>query len=459
MIDNNTPPGSGSLFVNGGRISVLARIEGLVFSSFFSHRNIIRLAFFVFIIQPIAVFSQPLEELIREAVESHPSILSGVDQVNASEYVLKAAKWEYYPTPSVSYESAYGSDSDLSLRGDDYVARVRLQQPLWTGGRIKAGVGRAKAGLAINNSQLQQTRRDIAVSVIQAYGQWYAGLLRLNAWQNSIAIHERLIEQVKHRVEEGVSAQSDLSLAQGRYESASAQLSAASASQEVSLSRLSQLVGRELELYPPSRLLDSEIIQTSYQELQTQAEEISPKVMQALSGVEDAAELIKQKKSEIWPDVYLRVEHQMGDYSLANYDNQTRIYVGFQSRFGAGLSTISGVDEARSRRRSALYEVEVQRRAVREQVQADYYLARSLQDQIAALNLSLETAIAVYESYGDQFLAGRKTWLDVMNSARDMVGIEVQLADAKTTELVILWRLNVITKGLPQALSSGGSHE
>jgi adhesin transport system outer membrane protein len=52
-------------------------------------------------------------------------------------------------------------------------------------------------------------------------------------------------------------------------------------------------------------------------------------------------------------------------------------------------------------------------------------------------------------SYYRQFLAERKTWLDVMNSARDLVGVEVQLANSEAATLVVPWRLLLFAQGLP----------
>ena len=59
----------------------------------------------------------------------------------------------------------------------------------------------------------------------------------------------------------------------------------------------------------------------------------------------------------------------------------------------------------------------------------------------------MQTAQNVSESYGRQFLAGRKSWLDVMNTARDLVSTQVQLADAEASQLTVSWRLAVITQG------------
>lgn len=97
---------------------------------------------------------------------------------------------------------------------------------------------------------------------------------------------------------------------------------------------------------------------------------------------------------------------------------------------------------------AALAGVDEQRRAVREQVIADYALRSSFKIRVVALQSALTTAHDVSESYSRQFLAGRKTWLDVMNAARDQVGTEVRLADAQASQQTVIWRLVIFTQGL-----------
>lgn len=57
-------------------------------------------------------------------------------------------------------------------------------------------------------------------------------------------------------------------------------------------------------------------------------------------------------------------------------------------------------------------------------------------------------------SYDRQFLAGRKSCLDVMNAARELAQTESQLADLQSTQVVVTWRLTILTRGVADALGS-----
>ena len=52
-------------------------------------------------------------------------------------------------------------------------------------------------------------------------------------------------------------------------------------------------------------------------------------------------------------------------------------------------------------------------------------------------------------SWERQFLADRKQWQDLMNSARDQAMTDTQLADAIGSQQLSAWRLAILTRGLP----------
>jgi adhesin transport system outer membrane protein len=81
-------------------------------------------------------------------------------------------------------------------------------------------------------------------------------------------------------------------------------------------------------------------------------------------------------------------------------------------------------------------------------VSADQALAASADSRMASVQASLVSAKELSESYDRQFLAGRKSWLDVMNAARELAQTETLLADLISTQVIVTWRL---------ALTAGGT--
>jgi adhesin transport system outer membrane protein len=171
----------------------------------------------------------------------------------------------------------------------------------------------------------------------------------------------------------------------------------------------------------------------------------------AQASVQEAG--VAERRAELKPEVYLRVERQYGNYTYSGAAPESRIFIGLSSRLGAGLSSLSNVDAAKALHQAALADVMAQSRAVSEQVLSDHSLVQVSQDRLDALKASLGAATEVSESYERQFLAGRKSWLDVMNAAREMAQTEVQLADIQSTYMLVSWRLSLYTQGLAAMLA------
>ena len=405
-------------------------------------------------LSPLTTHSQVLESMISQALSSHPSTQVQRALADSAQAGVEGAHWQFYPTPSVAIEQATASTTDTGYQGDSTVSTLRLQQPLWSGGRLTAGLQKAQASMEASRAALAEVQQQLALRVVQAYGDWSSSHLKLLAYEQSMAVHVRLREQVKRRIEQGVSSDSDLILAVSRLQSVNADISVARAQQDIALSRLGQLLGRQLdasELTPA--LAVPHAVNIGVQQLLEQAQTLHPAVLKALAQVQLQQAVMAERRAELSPEVYLRAERQYGNYSIANAAPQTRLFIGLSSHFGAGLSSLSNLDGAKAQYQATLAQVQVERSVLNEQVLADHALSSSSHSRLEALNASLAAAIQVSASYDRQFLAGHKTWLDVMNAARELALTEVQLADLQSSQVVVTWRLAIYTQGVAAAVA------
>ena len=109
-------------------------------------------------------------DLLNLTFQGNPALRSQAQLVQASQAEIRGANWQFFPTPSVSVEQVNASQNDSSYNSKDgRVLTLRLQQPLWTGGRLTAGVGRAEAGMAAAQAQMEETRQQLALRTIQAW--------------------------------------------------------------------------------------------------------------------------------------------------------------------------------------------------------------------------------------------------------------------------------------------------
>jgi adhesin transport system outer membrane protein len=397
-----------------------------------------------------------LPELIEGVLSTHPTLRSQSALGAAAQQAVEAAQWQFYPTPSVAFEQVNtNSPNDLSYptTGDKNTTTLRLQQPLWTGGRLTAGVNKAQAAEQVSKANVEVTRQDLALRVVQLYADWYGAWLKRQASEKSSSALDTLQAQIVRRISGGASPPSDLTLLLGRAQQTDAELAAAVAQEHTALARLSQLFGRPVQAAALAASLSRpQPLAADVSALLAQAQSNSPGIVKLQAQVRVAEEELVERNADLYPEAYLRAERQYGNYSVAGTSPLNRIFVGFSSRFGAGLSSFSQVGAAQARLDAAMADVDATRLTIGEQVQADYAQAAAGGKRLQSLAASLESSEKIRQAWSRQFIAGRKTWLDLMNGVRELAQLEVQLADAQSAQLLLSWRLAIYGLGLDMAL-------
>lgn len=396
-----------------------------------------------------------LEALIRASITNHPSVLAQHARIVSAESNIQSAKWQYFPTPNVTLQRAYADANDPSFQGDNNAYTVSLDQPLWTGGRLKAGVASARAELAIAGAGVGDSEQSISFRVVQAYGDWLSAWLQSQTLVTSLTTHQKLYDQVSRRQEAGVSNGSDLALARGRLQSTKAQLVVVRAQQESAIAVLSQITNISLDADALAKSRGQRpALHKDIAQLLDDAVARDPGVERSLGEKRRTAADIRSRKSALRPDVFLRFERDFGDFQFSNSGPDSRVILGVRSQFGAGLSSLSNISSAEAELKASQAQITAIKQDVKERVLQDYSLASSFAARIGALQIAQTTAQDVSDSYARQFLAGRKSWLDVMNAARDLQQAELQLADAQAGFLVVSWRLSIRVQGVPGGIHS-----
>lgn len=392
-----------------------------------------------------------LRDIIPITVASHPSTAAQRALQEGARVDVDTARQQFYPTPSVAIENARSGTGSA----DGTVQTYRLQQPLWTAGRLTAGMDKAQANLRTAAHDLDETAQQLALRAAQAWGEWYAASLKQDALRSSLETHQRLYEQLQRRVDSGASAPADLVLTEGRVAQTRSQYLSVQAQQRAARTRISQLMGQMV----PEDVLPTQSLVMPLQSLasiEDAALSRSPGLQRQASVLEARRAELKEREAELRPEVYLRAERLNGSYSglAATTGTVNRLTFGLTSRFGAGLSSLTAVEALRKRMEAAEAETEALRRTLREQVQSDWELWRSLQERLPALERNLQASRVTAEAWDRQFLAGRKSWMEVMNTARELAQAELELADARTANAVTAWRLTILSVGWQSAVQA-----
>lgn len=130
---------------------------------------------------------------------------------------------------------------------NSYTLRLGLQQPLFTGGRLRAGVAAARYGAAAAELDLAGDRAEFIYGLRAAYWNFYKAGEFLKAIDENVARTEAHLADVRNYFEQGLLTRNEVLRAEVQLSNARlARLDAANAA-EITQSRLNSLLGLSLD--------------------------------------------------------------------------------------------------------------------------------------------------------------------------------------------------------------------
>jgi adhesin transport system outer membrane protein len=373
-------------------------------------------------------------ELLKQSLQSHPSIQARRSTATAAQFDIDSAEWQRFPTPTLEALSRSSSTPNVPN------GRLRVQQPIWTGGRITAGIDGANARKDAADSGITETQQDIALRVATGYVEAARFQAREEYARRSVGEHERLLGLIGRRVQQEVSPPVDRELAQSRLYQAQNEVSSSSQFRRSALAQLTQLVDRPVTQVAA---LDSRVegVPPSQDEALQRAIAYSPTLLRIAAEERAAAADVDTRRSAFWPQLGVRYERDYG----GPFAQDNRLLVVVEATPGAGLSAGSNVDAARSRQTALQLDRAAALRDLQERIAIDWTEYTAARERLTNAELARKTATEVYESFSRQYTAGRKTWVDVMNSVREQIQAEFTAVDVLAQVVAAGLRLNILT--------------
>jgi adhesin transport system outer membrane protein len=375
------------------------------------------------------------EQVLASALASHPTMLGKRSAQDAARAEREGAEWGRYPTFSAEASTQNRSANTGQLGGSN--AGLRLEQPLWTGGRITANIDAAGSRLDAAGAALEETRLDLSLKVIAAYTEALRQKARQQHAATGLQEHEKLLGMIRRRVAQEVSSLTDQRLAEARLYQAANDLSLATQGLNNALAQLSALTGKPVAQTSAQGVSEMGAVgvPVGLEAALMQARDWSP-VIRRLAYEEEAANAeIALKRSAYMPQLALRLQRNVGQA------NDSSVMLVLTAQPGAGLSAASGVDAAIAKREAARMAREGAERDVRERVTLDWNEWVAVRLRLENANQSRAMSTEVFESYARQYVIGRKTWIDVLNAVREATQSQLALEDTQTQTLAASLRL------------------
>ncbi len=387
---------------------------------------------------PTATLS--LRQAVAEALLRNPNRARAAREVDAAGFERDAAEWARFPTVSVD---AGATNSSRSVAP---TSTVRVEQPLWAGGRIDGQIDSARAQVSAAELAELDTRRRLAEETAVAYVGWVDAAARIEIARESAARLSDLVTYVRRREAEGLASLADVSIGKARHSSALAQIEELTGALDQTRAQLEALMVTRIErgilvslpAVPERSVADIEAAYLANSQL----------VAQRSAEVESARGQAAVRSSALYPKVALRFEHlTYANNGGLTPSNDSRVLLVLQFTPDAGLASYSGAQAAESRIDSARAQLAADENDARLRARANWAEHQSSRRQVDALEPQVGALDASMASFTRQFEAGRKSWLELLNTQREVVDARIALSRARTVRDQSALRLMVNTGG------------
>jgi adhesin transport system outer membrane protein len=384
-----------------------------------------------------------LRQLLEAALATHPSLQAARLQARASAQDVKVTERQRWPTIAVTTETDTGTRASVATRS------LRVEQIVWDAGRNTARITEAENRLNIAHAQVRLQQQDLFIQIINAWQNMVGAVERRSVAVDTLVLLKGYQEQMLRRVQAQASSRIDLELVDARVLQTEVEKTTADTSLKVALSRLEQLSGltglsRRLGQLPNAPSDDN--TEMFHQILEQTNWQLVASEQAAVAKARLEGELVKTqlttKQAEQWPQFYVRLDKPLGT-TQTNPITTTSVFAGLRYTPGAGFATALEAQAIATRIQSQDQTIEAVNREIQQSLESDREEFANARLRIVALEKSVKGSRLVLDSYLRQFQAGRKTWQDLLNTARDLAQNQYSLADAKSSLVGALHRLQL----------------
>ena len=388
-----------------------------------------------------------LDEAIAAAVHHAPEIEAARADADAADARIREAKGQGLPSATLSGTIGYGRLDPQGFFGlqaanvTPRAAQLVIEQPLFTGGRVSAGVAQAKAGSAAAHAGETMTRSQIIVATVEAYGDVLATRRMVTSYEGMVGQMGEIQRQARLRFKAGDSPSTDVAQAAARLAEAQAALEGArglAAAADARFTNLTGLPPEELRAIPPNPPLPATLDAAL-----DRARANNPALAQAEAALAAAKAGARGARADRLPTVGAFAEGAtVRDQFFPDYRSDSTT-VGIRARWQifAGGRVAAKITESDSMAKAADARVRALRASMEEQTIGAFSGVRSALLVEAAASQQALAAAQARDSVRHEVRVGVKPQLDLLDAEREATAAAVREAKAQSDRIAAAYRL------------------
>lgn len=391
----------------------------------------------------------PVQTSVAGALRHYRSLMSAKENLTAAEHSLRQARAGFGPRVDVSGQSGMGIISDSSSRAYDLDRKwlgvggvsAQLVQPLWDGFATRSRTRIAQAALDSAQARLLDTATTVTLNAVIAHLDLLRCRVLRDLARENVERHQNIVRQAYERLALGADTPADVAQAQSRLKRADALASEAEAALKTAhatYSRTTGLLPRHLEEVPPPSGMPDDV-----ETLLRIAEEHNPALAMYLQEIRAAKGEKELSESAMLPSVQLEAGPSYSDRggNRERWVQSFDVTVGVQWNIFSSGADLEGIRSASAKERAArqnFYDYMDTLRLDMRSAWASYQAAR--EDYIhykEAIVYNQRTC----DAYHQQFLLGKRSLLDVLDSESELYTSRSQAETARVSAIARAYNL------------------
>lgn len=378
--------------------------------------------------------STGLVKALQTALKYNPAMRGQLSQVKVQEYAVDVAKAGRYPSMSIS-----GDNMD-----DDYTeATLVINQPLWSFGKIDSAIGLAQANYQVETQGLLQVKRELLVETATAYAQVQSARQKIQVAELNVAEHQSLYQRIKRRKAAQLASVTDVNLANSRLLQAESDLLSYQGELKTSNNELYALTMKSVATVEP---IDGALITLpNAQEVMALAVKESADLAYASEQVNVSKMQLSQQQAAPLPTLSLRLQKSLLETDPGDDVDRTQFGLVIEGQFdGMGVASFKQMKGAAEQINAAKYQLDSARNEVLREVK-NLLVNRQWLDGVRESQRRTQQALEVtMESYFRQYESNRKSWVEALNSQRELTQMRYSLIGSEYQWMVLSLQLSAL---------------
>lgn len=325
-------------------------------------------------------------------------------------------------------------------------SQIRLEQPLYAGGRLLANLRQAEAGADASNEMTKRTRHEVIARAVEAY---YNVLLtegNLAVVDKALLSSRSHLKRAKDLFDTGLVVRSDFLRTQVLVGSLERERLEAENALMVTRSGLRHVLGVEEESFRLTETVKADDLPIEGLEtLIARAKEHRPDLNSSERETEGAAQRVREAEADFYPSLGLITQFEGNTRKFSTSAENFAVFVTAKLNLFNGFATREKVQEAQALLRRARLLHDDLSQAVALEVEQAYLGLSASRKQVTVAKENVAQADESLRILRDRYSAGLTRNIEVVDGETALKKAEQDLLQAQVSSQILRARLNLAT--------------